>query len=192
MIADCYANTSVKLLILKGILTLLFVAGCAVRQPTAAPDVEFAAKGKLGIKMGGEGYSANFSWQQFARGYSIEVWGPLGQGRTRLWGDTVHMQVIRGGELLAAGPPEVVMQAHLGWSAPIHVLPDWIRGQPDPSLAVAAAVRENGGRLTQFEQAGWLVNFDRFASIDPAARPGRIVARNDDRKITVLVRQFAQ
>jgi len=192
MIADCYVNTSVKLLILKGIFVLFLLVGCASQAPVVRPDLDFVAKGKLGVKLGDKGYSASFSWQQFAAGYAIDVWGPLGQGRTKLRGNAASMRVIRGDEVLAEGPPELVMQTHLGWSVPLDVLPAWISGRSDTDSTIEGAVYDPMQRLIEFQQANWHVSFSRFHDAGPDARPGRIVARSGVKKVTVLVRQFTQ
>ena len=192
MIADCSSNTVLKSLILKGIFIGLLLSGCAVAPTAPSADLQFAIVGKFGIKQADTGYSANFSWQQFERGYDIEVWGPLGQGRTLLQGNGQRMMVQRGGQIKAQGSPEEVMQANLGWSVPIHVLPAWIRGEPDSELGFDAAVYDDQGRFTAFAQAGWQVNLSQYTARQAFATPARIVARRGVKKVTVIVRKYAQ
>jgi len=166
-------------------------------QPTPVdPGLAFAADGKFGIKDDESGYSARFSWRHYRHGYDIEVWGPLGQGRTLLRGDAAVMQVRRGELILAKGAPEQVMLANLGWAVPIAVLPAWIQGFPATELPHAAAQLDSEGRYTAFDQAGWQVSLQRYTSRTSAPEglttPARIVASNGARKVTVVVREYVQ
>ncbi|MEM9623426.1 MAG: outer membrane lipoprotein LolB [Pseudomonadota bacterium] len=147
--------------------------------------------GKLAVRSGSQGQSMRFDWRQYADGYVIAVWGPLGQGRTLLTGNQAHMTVTRGAQVLAAGPQARVMQQQLGWSLPVMVLGSWIRGQPHPGLAVMDLLTSDAGDVEALQQAGWFVRFSQFVDHSTARAPGRIVATRDDRKITVLVRSFA-
>ena len=196
MIADWCLKAVVKSLILKGISILLMVSGCAVQPLPVDSDLAFVADGKFGIKDDEIGYSARFSWRQYRYGYDIEVWGPLGQGRTLLRGDTQQMQVRRGDEVLAQGAPEEVMRANLGWTVSVAVLPAWIQGFPATQLPYAAAVLDDEGRYTAFDQAGWQVSLQRYAERGAGAAqvitPARIVALNGARRVTVVVRDYTQ
>ena len=163
MIADWCLKAVDKSLILNGISILLLASGCAVQPLPVDSDLMFVAVGKFGIKDEETGYSARYSWRHYRHGYDIEVWGPLGQGRTLLRGDTQLMQVRRGDEILAQGAPEEVMLANLGWTVPIAVLPAWIQGFPATQLPHAAAVLDDEGRYLAFDQAGWQVSLQRYA-----------------------------
>ena len=196
MIADCRHETAHKSLILKTILLLVCVAGCASRPVPISGPVDFAISGKFGVSDGSDGYSARFNWQQRSDVYDIEVWGPLGQGRTFLRGDGRMMQVQRGTDILAQGLPERVMYENLGWSLPLHVLPAWMRGEPQVELDVADILYDSEGRYTQFAQVGWLVNLSKYGlrtgAHTGAETPARIVATNGSRKVTVVVHEFLQ
>ena len=175
---------------------MFILSGCAVQPPAEEPGLAFAAGGKFGIKDADSGYSASFSWRHFQHGYDIEVWGPLGQGRTLLRGDESLMQVRRGEDVLAQGAPEQVMQTHLGWSVPIRILPAWIQGFPSTQLPHSDAVLDDQGRYTAFAQAGWQVNLERYTAredgLSSLFTPARIVALNGLRKVTVVVRNYTQ
>jgi outer membrane lipoprotein LolB len=195
MIADWRLGAVVKSLISKGILLMLVIsAGCAV-QPAAGPaELQFAVLGKFGIRDGDEGYAARFEWRHYANEYHIDVWGPLGQGRTQLRGNARSMQVSRGEEMLAQGPPDQVMYDYLGWSVPVEVLPAWLAGRPQDARTYYGAVHDASGRFTQFHQAGWEVQLSGFTPrTDTGASlvtPAKIVAQNGLRKVTVAVRDF--
>ncbi|XOV83377.1 MAG: lipoprotein insertase outer membrane protein LolB [bacterium] len=180
-----------KSLILNSILLILLLAGCAARAPEPSSDLHFQILGKIGVKQDGEGFSANFDWRQHSQArYEIDVWGPLGQGRTQLEGDAQTMQISRGEQLLALGQPEEVMLMHLGWSIPLDVLPAWIRGQPAAQLRYGNSRLDEQGRYVEFTQAGWLVSLARYNEHGGITTPGRIRASRADKTITVVVREY--
>jgi outer membrane lipoprotein LolB len=197
MIAECQPSAVDKSLILKGILLALCLSGCAVKPLQERPaDLAFLVTGKFGIKDAQQGYSARFNWQQYNNGYAIEVWGPLGQGRTQLQGDSESMQVRRGDEVIAQGEPEDVMYTHLGWSVPIHVLPAWIQGRPEEAMAYEDVDFDETGQYASFSQAGWQVTLARYANrggigVD-LLTPSRIVAQRGLRRVTVVVQEYIQ
>ena len=75
------------------ILAVFTLSGCAGRQTPVVPGdmATVNITGKLSIRLEGSGHTANFRWRQTGENYLIEVWGPLGQGRTTLQGDPAAM-----------------------------------------------------------------------------------------------------
>lgn len=156
-------------------------------------ELNFQILGKIGVKQAGDGFSANFDWRQHTQArYEIDVWGPLGQGRTQLKGDQGAMQVSRGDQVLALGQPDEVMLAHLGWSIPLDVLPAWIRGVPAAQYGVDDRRFDDQGRFVEFTQAGWAVTLGRYDQRKDIMTPGRIKASQADKTITVIVREYLQ
>lgn len=172
---------------------MFLLAGCVAKPPVPQSELHFQILGKIGVKQAGQGFSASFDWRQHSQlRYEIDVWGPLGQGRTQLLGDLQAMQVSRGEQLLAFGPPDEVMQIHLGWSMPLNVLPAWIRGQPAGQYAYVGERYDEQGRFVEFSQADWLVSLSRYDQRGDLSTPGRIVAVQADKAITVIVREYRQ
>ena len=155
---------------------------------------DFRLQGKVAVVEGeeeGEGkrnFSARFAWRQTGDRYDIRLWGPLGQGATRLRGDS-HRIEVTGGNAGAglSGDPRSVMRQRLGWSLPLEVLPWWLSGRPSPGGPVQGTEHDDEGRLTAFRQLGWQVRYDRFdARGDPSA-PGRITAARPGYLVRVTI-----
>lgn len=137
------------------------------------------------------GLSASFVWDQFENGYQIELWGPLGQGRTRLIGDGAALTIITSrGETLAREDAESLMVRALGWSVPIDVLPEWIQGRTASATPVLEEVRDGEARLASFRQLGWSIELSRYRDVSGTALPGRLVARRGGHKITIICREW--
>lgn len=179
---------------------LTALGGCVARAPAPVETWDLTVRGKIALRDGSEGFSARFAWRQVGEAYDVQVWGPLGQGRVRLQGDRHSMQIYRGETLLDAGPPERVMQRHLGWTVPVAVIPAWLHGRPwqsgvsvEPPIEDATPPQER-----RFEELGWQVRMSRFAPSSPQDMtaqalftPRRIVATRQNRKITLSVGDFA-
>ena len=165
------------------IFLLIFgLSGCVStpQKPPTSINPEFVAGGKISLRTSEGNHTANFRWTQYAEAYEVEVWGPLGQGRSQLTGDTERMVVARGREVLADGPPAEIMAAYLGWVVPIDLFPNWLQGSGvDPDSPT-------------IETGGWLVEFSRFEGEAELPRPRRLEARKDQQRIIVLVREFLQ
>ena len=175
---------------------LLLIAGCAgapsVPQGTSALGQGFLAQGQLAVAGKEQAFSARFRWRQAGERYDIALWGPLGQNRTRLLGDGEHLQIIGPkGVPLAAGPPEAVMQAQLGWRLPLAVLPHWIQGRPAPFGGIWNRQRDAEGRLTAFQQLGWTVHCNRFRDAPLGMLPSRVTVRRPGYQVRVAISRMS-
>lgn len=166
---------------------LVLLCGCA-GVPVEPEGADFEVDGKVGVIEGERSFSARFSWRQNGSRYAIDVWGPLGQGTTRLRGDSHRLQVIDGdGAPLVTGHPQTVMRQQLGWSLPLPVMRWWLSGRPAPLGAVSGRETDARGRLTAFSQHGWQVAYPRFELIDGVALPRRMVAQRPGYRVRIVI-----
>jgi len=192
---------------LCGLWVVLLSSGCASTQPgpVVGPKPQalerFVARGKLSIRpgaaaeaAGARGFSAQYRWQQMGAQYELELWGLLGQGRTLLRGDAQHIDLIDGtGERTRSGVPEKLMQAQLGWSLPLAVVPFWMQGELAPGAtnwASSSATRSATGDLLAARQLGWQLKFDRYRQVGVRRLPGRVRGHNNDLRVIILVRDW--
>jgi outer membrane lipoprotein LolB len=190
MIAESPPVADIKSLFFIVIFVLVSVAGCVGRSALDPAGADFSVRGKIGVRQAQDGASARFNWLQTGDRYDIEVWGPLGQGRTRLSGDAARMQVFQGDVLQATGKPDQIMTHYLGWSVPVAILPSWIKGQPDPNFPVTAPRTDDSGRTVSFIQAGWSVALSGFGQGHEVALPRKIVGTNGNRRVIVVVQEY--
>ncbi|MEZ5598189.1 MAG: outer membrane lipoprotein LolB [Pseudomonadales bacterium] len=165
---------------------LVVLAGC--RGPgVLLPDGthEFAIEGKLAIRAPDGNHAARFRWRQDGERYAIELWGPLGQGRTLLEGDGRRLRIRNaGGKLLDHGPVRTVMLRQLGWYLPLEALPQWVEGGPIRSEPVFEPEIDAAGRMTGFSQLGWRLAYT-YAPDAPA--PRRITAETAGYRVLMVV-----
>lgn len=184
-----------NLLFLIILLLTTMSSACAVISPLGEGlAADFRLRGKIGVRdqsPTGGSFSASFDWIQAGDAFAIELWGPLGQGRTRLTGDAETLTVTdASGVTLAGESPEALMQEHLGWSAPVNVLQYWIRGRPAPGRQATALDRDADGHLTGFNQLGWAVELSRWQESATGPLPGRVRATRHGRRITVVCKEW--
>ena len=178
-----------KPLFLK-LFLLLVLTGC-VSVPQRQETDQFQILGKISVRDTQDHFSSRFSWIQTEIGYQIELWGPLGQGRTRLHGDDKLLTITdSAGKVQVEGPPAEVMRTNLGWELPLEVLPQWMLGRPADGHQVEGRNFDEEGVLVEFYQLGWHVLYDRFSQGEGPARPGRIDAVRGEYRIRLIVSQW--
>ena len=171
----------------RWLAALLLSTGCA-QLPVETGPADFRVEGKVGVVEGERSHAARFVWRQTGDRYDIVLWGPLGQGSTRLRGDSDRIEITgRSAGPALSGEPGMVMRQRLGWSLPLAVLPWWMSGRPAPDGGVEASERDDEGRLTAFRQLGWQVNYDRFDARGDLAGPGRITAERPGYRVRVTI-----
>ena len=165
---------------------VLLLTGCQSLGPAPSANHEFAIEGKIAVRSLQGQHSARFRWQQDGPRYRIELWGPLGQGRTILEGDGRRLRILDpGGKVLASGPVRAVMQQRLGWYLPLESLPEWVLGSPMANLPVEDSETDSAGRFTGFRQLGWTLGYSYQAD---APEPRRIAATMDDYRVILVIR----
>lgn len=180
------------------VFLLLAAAACSTLGGPGPEPGGFDLRGKLGVVQGGESFSARFLWRQQGSRFTIDLWGPLGQGRVQLAGDPGELELRDGdGSVISRGAPETIMQRHLGWTLPLGVLPEWVRGRPAPGLPVGAPERDAQGRWNAFEQLGWQVALERYAEpskpadgTGSAAVPYRVTVRRDGCRVRLAISEW--
>ncbi len=163
------------------------LSGC-VSVPPAPSEAGFSVRGKIGVVEDGDSWSARFVWRQSGERFEIDLWGPLGQGQTRLRGTPYRLEIMDAdGGVRTAGSLEGVMLVELGWSLPLGLLIDWLQGRPSPQAPMTDAVRNREGGLKEFRQLGWQVRFERIKRAPADAPPRRITAQRPGYRVRVAV-----
>jgi outer membrane lipoprotein LolB len=178
-------------------VVLVTVAGCALLKSEpkmSAPDVGgFAVKGRMAVRQGDDGFTSSFLWQHASGRDEIDLWGPMGQGHSRLIGDADEVTVYTAkGEVFREHDTEAAMQRWLGFALPLAALTHWIRGEQAPGYPVEAAKFGDSGELTTLDQLSWRLEFSNYQAFDVGVRlPSRILAVRGDVKVTLLPAEWS-
>ncbi len=178
---------------LGGVVSVLLVAcavglavgGCVSRSTLPEAGLEFRLAGRIALAAEEGAVTANYVWRQYADNVEIDLWGPLGQGRTRVVGEGTALTVhTADGARLDGEAARSLVRREFGLAAPVELLSNWILGRPAPDWPV-----ESLGEGA-FAQLGWHVALSGFRDIAGRRVPGRLVASRGARKVTVLCREW--
>ena len=147
--------------------------------------------GKLGLRSADDAISATINWRQIQDHFEIHLSGPLGQGRTRLYGDhnRIYLQTSRD-ETLQAATAEELMDHALGWQLPVSDLQYWVLGLPSPSSPAEELVFNEQGILTSIIQQGWTIQYSRFQPVQNLYLPERLTMTQNEIKLTLIMKQW--
>lgn len=176
------------------ILLAVVASGCAsfAPAPTDLAVDGFIVSGRIAVRTEADGFSGNFRWQNRSGGFDIELWGPMGQGRSRLVGDGSSVTLYSAdGAIYREPDTETAMRRWLGVDVPVSALTHWIKGVPAPTMRVDAKTMDAAGDLTQLAQHRWQLTFDRYQTHDSDRRlPGRVIAERGPVRVTLLPKQW--
>lgn len=163
------------------VLALFVLSGCASRVPVPSDDhrttlwernkrelqsmENWSMKGRIAMRVEKDGWSASLHWQQTRQDYLLRLIAPLGQGVYELRGnqDGVQLKTAKDG-VLRAQDPESLLQQNLGWQVPVSGLQYWVRGLPQPGVAIEGLQLDGKGRLSELAQNGWRISYKSFLS----------------------------
>lgn len=179
--------------------SLIALSACTTMAPAPTPTQQasvdsstlssWRSEGKIGLRVKEKGGSVYFTWQQKGDDFTLDMAGPLGQGQTRLSGnsDYVSLENATTGRV-DARTPEAVMQHTLGWQAPVSHLKYWIRGLP--ATPNAMVVRNDSGQISQIKEDGWQTDITNYTVASGFLLPSKLQIIGPDTKLTVLISQW--
>ena len=165
-------------------LMLVLIGACATLPPIRE-ELDFSVAGRVGAVAGRASASADFLWRQYASGFDVEFWGPLGQGRTHLVADGDRLSVLTArGERVNDGEARDWLRRELRLDVPVRALSSWITGHPAPEWP-ASGVDADG-----FNQLGWEIEIAAWDDWDGRRQPRKLTASRADYRVTIICRQW--
>lgn len=129
----------------------------------------WSLKGRVAGKSNDEGFRTGVRWRQQQQKFNIDLHGPLGRKVAVITGQEGDVQLNTSkGKSYSAADPETLMQNLFGFTLPVNGLRFWMRGIPDPDQVYASLELDDQGRLKQLNQAGWLIDYNRYHDSKPA------------------------
>lgn len=162
----------------------------AARQAKLSAINDWTLSGRIGVIENQKGWHASLYWNQQGQAYSIELIGPLGQGRLRIRGNEREVTVrTADGQVLSAPRPEQLLEETVGFRIPVDGLVYWIRGLPDPSQR-RLLKGDQQGRLLRLEQNGWVIEYPRYMQVADLELPAQIRARRGDVQLKLVIKKW--
>lgn len=168
------------------------LAGCAALSGKAAmPPVTqsqqqlyrlsaWKLEGRIGAKMGHEGWSANLFWEHEGGQDRLRISGPFSQGAVSIIVQSDLVYVNEGnGAVSSSRNPDAWLKQRLGFTVPLRSLRYWVLGLPAPDVEYKAELDAAGG-LKGFAQQGWVLAFESFDSAGGFVVPKRMSIRGGE------------
>jgi outer membrane lipoprotein LolB len=191
------------------VLLLAALAGCATQRSGAlydgvwpsemaaerarvlAPMKIWTLKGRLGVQLKNDGFSAGMVWLQDHDNFDISLFDPVGRRVAWLRGNNrnVDLQTAQG-QSFTGSDPERLLQEHLGWSIPVRSLSWWVKGLPDPATVAWSQEYDDYGRLIALNQGGWSMRIARYQDSDKHALPRLTRMEHKDVKLKLLIKSW--
>ena len=151
---------------------------------------EWGFAGKISLDDGDQGGSGKLQWNVEPGGSGLDFHGALGRGAWHLQtGPQGAVLTQANGDVQTAPDVNELIQNRMGWPIPVNALQWWVRGLAAPG-PVEEEKLDNEGRLLRLNQFGWMVNFDRYHSIDDMALPKRLDVTRDNYRVKLAISRW--
>ncbi len=161
----------------------------AAREQVLQTQTQWLMRGRMAIKVDGDGGSGAVSWRQSGAAFDVQFLGPLGTGDLRITGD-LDGAIVRAadGQVYADRDVAVLVAQLTGWRLPVTHLPYWLRGLPVPDLPVVAGF-DAAGQLAQIRQGDWHVEYSQWFPAASASLqlPRKLRIEHPDVTVKLLV-----
>ena len=132
------------------------------------------ARGKVGFTLPDEAGSASLRWRQRDEGSDLRLSGPLGASPVSLRSDGALIHLRRDG-IERSYPADAAPWLGDGRLLPIPVrsIQHWLRGIPNPQLAVTNVETRNG-LLQGMSQGDWDIHYEDYQTVGDYTLPARL------------------
>jgi len=174
-------------------LAAALLAACVpatVRRPNAVlPSAleTFTVSGRMSVRHGAEGVTANFEWRHHGGEDDLELVSPLGQTIAVLTADDAGARLqTSDGRVHRAESWTKLTAEGLGWPLPVDGLTYWIQGLPRPDAPYRTEPDE-AGRPGVLRQDGWTILYPSYMPVGNALLPARIIATYPDVELRLAI-----
>lgn len=181
---------------------LLLLAGCATQTGLDLPGLSdferraavlgaietFEFSGRIAVRAGDDGFNGRLRWHQDDDRFEATVGGPLGIGTVRIEGNGDAVEITDSdGTRTVLEDVELDLYYRYGWTIPVDSLRYWALGIPDPRVPADTSLSA-GGELTELQQRGWQVQFDRYRDTGGGQpMPTLMTAVNLDTRVRLVI-----
>lgn len=180
---------------LLGACSLFQTAEKSAPMPdNSAALLHWHISGKVGIRLPDAAHSAYVEWTQHANAFDVLLFGPLGQGKSRLLGKPGKVQLnLANGDTWKDTSPEALLNRLYGWQLPVSRAQYWVKGLAAPGMPAVTQFNADG-TLAHLEQDGWSIDYLEYGpqaqGTAPIRLPQRLVMRYDNVRVTLVIKQW--
>ncbi|NOU01951.1 MAG: outer membrane lipoprotein LolB [Gallionella sp.] len=157
--------------------------------PTQIESAPFTLNGRLSINFQNNRHSAGLHWNHQLKSDEIMLLAPLGQTVARITSDAQQATLDQGEQHFQAKDVEALMTQVLGWHLPLKGLYYWVLGL-QASDSPASIERDDLGRISLLQQAGWNVEYLKYAESTPNSLPSRLQLSHEYLRVKIIIDEW--
>jgi outer membrane lipoprotein LolB len=147
-------------------------------------------EGRIGAKMGQEGWNANLFWEHEGGQDRLRISGPFSQGAVSIIVQSDLVYVNEGnGVVSSSRDPDEWLKKRLGFTVPLRSLRYWVLGLTAPDVPFQPA-SDGAGNLTGFTQQGWVLAFDSYDRIGDFVLPKKMSIRGSEVSLKLIADEW--
>lgn len=161
------------------------------RSQRLSAVTQWSLAGRVSLDDGEDGGSGKLKWIVNPTSSTLDFFAAMGRGAWHLeiGDEIVTLSDAQG--VHTAPDIQTLLEQKLGWPVPVQALQYWTRGLYAPGLVQASQI-DSQGLLTQLQQFGWTIDFDRYSAVDSVAvkgefLPGRLEAIHGEYRVKMVI-----
>ena len=181
------------------ITLFMFILAACTSQPqkkTSKPASvsaikQWSAEGRVGIRTKKDAVSGNFNWRHTITTFNLNIYGPFGQGSTKLSKDKTGKVVLAyKGQKIEGYDAEELLSQRLGWQFPVRQVTYWVRGLPYPTTPSKIINQLKSELPSQIIQDGWTITYEKFSDISGLFLPQKMHVSRPPYQVNLIINQW--
>ena len=173
-----------------------FVSACSMFQTEqkAPPPASISAmtqwdtEGRVGIRTADDAVSGNFDWHESPKDFSLRIYGPFGQGSTKLSGiDGQKVTLAYGDKEIVGRDASSLLRQKLGWEFPVNQVKYWMRGLPFPNTPYKLTQNTENNLPAEIRQDGWTVTYKKFSDVEGLQLPQTMQVSRPPYRVNLII-----
>lgn len=179
-----------------GAMASVLLAGCSLSPttpktplPEQVKDIKaWHTEGRVGIRTEQDAISGNFNWDYSPEFYELNIYGPFGQGATRLEGTPNQAaQLTYNDKKLTGQSADALLYHELGWHFPVNSIQYWIRGLAAPNTYAEIQYQEDGVTPEQIIQDGWTITYREYSMLEHLKLPQKMQVTHTPYRVNLII-----
>ncbi len=168
-----------------------FLSACnifQIEQENINTIKQWDTKGRVSIKTPNVAVYGNFDWHESPINFSLRIYGPLGQGSTKLSGiNNKKVTLTYSNKKIVGRNATSLLRKKLGWEFPVNQVKYWIRGLPYPKTPYRLT-NNNKTRLPAIiRQDSWKVSYKTFSDVKGLYLPKTIQVSHPPYQVNLII-----
>ncbi|SBS26752.1 Outer-membrane lipoprotein LolB precursor [Marinomonas spartinae] len=172
------------------------LSACSMFQTAPKPPApksvqaitQWDTEGRVGIRTPNDAVSGNFNWHESPTEFSLNIYGPFGQGATKLSGVNGKKVTLAYEDKTIVGKDAAsLLKQKLGWEFPVNQVTYWMRGLPYPYTPYQSKRNPKTHLLEQLQQDGWKITYKKFSKVEGLQLPQTMQVARPPYRVNLII-----